>query len=753
MAQLVVHAGSASRLIVEGQSAIIGRDDNVDFPLSNAKVSRHHVSIEYVDGQWIASDLSSSNGTFYRGKQIDTLAIKSKTVLLLGGEKGVEIRLELVEGDGALGQHESIAKLPSELSRISLGSRTRIGRGASNDIRIHDLLLSLWHAEIVINKQNLHELVDLDSANGTFVNSARVKRHVLQVGDVVEFGKTSLVYTGSALEPGDALEGYGLVASGMSVVIGGKTLLDNVSFELKPSSVTAVIGPSGAGKSTVLNALTGKLPLSKGQVLFGSKDLIRDYDQLKSKIGFVPQSDLIHSNLTTQQALNYGAALRFPKDTTTEEQHARVEQVLVELGLEHRKDLRIEKLSGGQRKRASVALELLTEPVLLFLDEPTSGLDPGLDRQVMQLLRDLADKGKTVVIVTHSTINLDLADDIVIMAPGGKLAYFGSPNAVMKTFKANSWPDVFDRLTSEDSDLAPRAQAKFFGFKPNRAQETQLANTPLQGWFKQFFVLVRRYFSVIAADRGYTIFLALLPFALSAVGLLTGSKYGLGDGSEKLRNLNPDARSILLILLLGTTFIGASSSIQEIVRERVIFLRERSVGLRVSAYIASKIAVLGLIVTLQVLIFAGLTIGSRPSPDEGLLVPSGFAELIIALVLVGLCSMIIGLVVSSLVSTSEMTMPILVVVTMVQIVFSGAVPLGLDGILDKVGFLIPAYWAMNMMSSTVDMNRLSYMQKADFIKAWEHNADTITQSVAGLSIALVVSAIAVFLAMRLKRNR
>lgn len=753
MAQLVVHAGSASRLIVEGQSAIIGRDDNVDFPLSNAKVSRHHVSIEYVDGQWIASDLSSSNGTFYRGKQIDTLAIKSKTVLLLGGEKGVEIRLELVEGDSALEQHESIAKLPSELSRISLGSRTRIGRGASNDIRIDDLLLSLWHAEIVINKQNLHELVDLDSANGTFVNSARVKRHVLQVGDLVEFGKTSLVYTGSALEPGDALDGYGLVASGMSVVIGGKTLLDNVSFELKPSSVTAVIGPSGAGKSTVLNALTGKLPLSKGHVLFGSKDLIRDYDQLKSKIGFVPQSDLIHSNLTTQQALNYGAALRFPKDTTTEEQHARVEQVLVELGLEHRKDLRIEKLSGGQRKRASVALELLTEPVLLFLDEPTSGLDPGLDRQVMQLLRDLADKGKTVVIVTHSTINLDLADDIVIMAPGGKLAYFGSPSAVMKTFKANSWPDVFDRLTSEESDLAPRAQAKFFGFKPNRAQETQLANTPLQGWFKQFFVLVRRYFSVIAADRGYTIFLALLPFALSAVGLLTGSQYGLGDGSEKLRNLNPDARSILLILLLGTTFIGASSSIQEIVRERVIFLRERSVGLRVSAYIASKIAVLGLIVALQVLIFAGITIGSRPSPDEGLLVSSGFVELIVALVLVGLCSMIIGLVVSSLVSTSEMTMPILVVVTMVQIVFSGAVPLGLDGILDKVGFLIPAYWAMNMMSSTVDMNRLSYMQKADFIKVWEHNVDTITQSVAGLSIALVVSAIAVFLAMRLKRNR
>jgi ABC-type multidrug transport system ATPase subunit/pSer/pThr/pTyr-binding forkhead associated (FHA) protein len=753
LAQLVVHAGANSRLIVEGQSAIVGRDDNVDFPLSNAKVSRHHVSIEHVEGRWVASDLSSSNGTFYRGKRIDTLTISAKTVLLLGGEKGVEIRLELVEGDSSSGPRDSIAKLPAELGRISLGSRTRMGRGASNDLRIDDMLLSLWHAEIVINKQGLHEVVDLDSANGTFVNSVRVKRHVLQIGDLVEFGKSSLVFTGSALEPGDSLDGYGLVASQMSVVIGGKKLLDNVSFELKPSSVTAVIGPSGAGKSTVLNALTGKLPLSGGQVLFGSKDLIRDYDQLKSKIGFVPQSDLIHSNLTTQQALNYGAALRFPKDTTKQEQHARVERVLVELGLEHRKDLRIEKLSGGQRKRASVALELLTEPVLLFLDEPTSGLDPGLDRQVMQLLRDLADKGKTVVIVTHSTINLDLADDIVIMAPGGKLAYFGAPSAVMKTFKANSWPEVFDHLTSDEVDIADRSQAKFFGFKPNRAQETQLANTPLQGWFKQFLVLSKRYLSVIAADRGYTMFLGLLPFALSAVGLLTGSKFGLGEGSENLRNLNPDARSILLILLLGTTFIGASSSIQEIVRERVIFLRERSVGLRVSAYIASKIAVLGMIVTLQVLIFAGITIGSRPSPSEGLLIQSGFAELLVALVLVGICSMVIGLVVSALVSTSEMTMPILVVLTMVQIVFSGAVPLGLDGILEKVGFLIPAYWAMNMLSSTVDMNRLNYLNSNDYIKVWEHDLGTLLQAFAGLAISIVLSAIATFLAMRLKRNR
>ena len=753
MAQLVIQAGSISTLLSEGASAIIGRDENVEISLKNAKISRHHVAINFQDGEWVVNDLSSSNGTFFKSKKIDSLRLRGKTALLLGGEKGVFVHFEVIEGEPTSQVKTVKATSPSDIGRVSLGSRTRIGRGDSNDLRIDDLQLNLWHAEIVLNRQNAHELVDLESANGTFVNGRRIKRQVLQVGDSVEFGSTVLVYTGSAIEPDKSLSGYGLVASGISVVIGDKTLLDNVSFELKPSSVTAIIGPSGAGKSTVLNAITGKLPLSKGQVLFGSKDLIRDYDQLKSKIGFVPQSDLIHSNLTTSQALRFGAALRFPKDTTKTEQKARVDEVLVELGLEHRKDLRIEKLSGGQRKRASVALELLTEPVLLFLDEPTSGLDPGLDRQVMQLLRNLADKGKTVVIVTHSTINLDLADDIVIMAPGGKLAYFGSPNGVMKSFKAETWPDVFERLTSTDSDLVQMAPKRFFGFTPNRMQETQLANTPLQGWFKQFFVLSKRYLSVIAADRGYSVFLALLPFALSAVGLLTGSKFGLDVGSESMRFLNPDARSILLILLLGTTFIGASSSIQEIVRERVIFLRERSVGLRVSAYIASKIAVLGLIVTIQVLIFAGLTVASRPVPVEGIILSSGLMELLASLVLVGLCSMIIGLLISSLVATSEVTMPILVVVTMVQIVFSGAVPLGLDGILEKVGFLIPAYWSMNMMSATIDMNKLSYINSADYIAVWQNTIVNFQTSLIGLSLSLVVVIVALFMAMRLKQNR
>lgn len=753
MAQLVIQAGTASKLLAEDESAIIGRDENIDITLKNSRISRHHVSVNFQNGDWVVNDLSSSNGTFLKSKRIDSIVLSGKTELLLGGATGVRVLFEVIEGESKPSSQTVVALAPADIGRVSLGSRTRIGRGEGNDLRVEDMLLNLWHAEIVLNRQNAHELVDLDSANGTFVNGQRVKRRVLQVGDTVDFGNTELVYTGSAIEPSKSLSGYGLVAQGISVVIGEKTLLDNVSFELKPNSVTAIIGPSGAGKSTVLNAITGKLPLSSGKVLFGSKDLIRDYDQLKSKIGFVPQSDLIHSNLTTSQALKFGAALRFPKDTSKKEQEARVDEVLVELGLEHRKDLRIEKLSGGQRKRASVALELLTEPVLLFLDEPTSGLDPGLDRQVMQLLRKLADKGKTVVIVTHSTINLDLADDIVIMAPGGKLAYFGSPNGVMKSFKAETWPDVFERLISDDNSMVQMAPKGFFGFTPNRLQETQLANTPLQGWFKQFLVLSSRYLSVIAADRGYSIFLGLLPFALSAVGLLTGSKYGLDVGSESMRFLNPDARSILLILLLGTTFIGASSSIQEIVRERVIFLRERSVGLRVSAYIASKVAVLGLIVTLQVLIFAGITVASRPVPDAGLLLFSGFQELLVSLVLVGFCSMLIGLLISSLVATTEVTMPILVVVTMVQIVFSGAVPLGLDGVLEKVGFLIPAYWSMNMMSATIDMNKLSYLNSADHIHVWQSTAENLQTSFVGLAASVVVVMLVLFFSMRLKRNR
>ncbi len=214
----------------------------------------------------------------------------------------------------------------------------------------------------------------------------------------------------------------------------GKTLLEGVGFSLEENSLLAVVGPSGAGKSTLLRALTGFRPADSGTVEYADRDLYADYDELRQRIGLVPQDDILHPQLTVRRALAYAARLRFPSDVSVPEREARIDQVIGELGLGGQAEQRIDSLSGGQRKRTSVALELLTRPSLLFLDEPTSGLDPGLDKSVMHTLRGLADDGRTVVVVTHNVANLDVCDRLLLLAPGGTLAYFGPPREALQYF-------------------------------------------------------------------------------------------------------------------------------------------------------------------------------------------------------------------------------------------------------------------------------------------------------------------------------
>jgi hypothetical protein len=374
----------------------------------------------------------------------------------------------------------------------------------------------------------------------------------------------------------------------------------------------------------------------------------------------------------------------------------------------------------------------LTEPALLFLDEPTSGLDPGLDRQVMALLRKLADSGKTVVVVTHSVSNLDFADDLVLMAAGGRLGYFGSPQSVFIQMGTSDWAEIFEKLASGDGAATRKA-------KPLRAvsrwdNSNELASPAMQSWSMQFTVLMRRYLKVIASDKGYLAFLGLLPFLVAGVGSLTGSKYGLGKGPEWRDYLNLEARPLLLVLILGAAFIGASTSIQELVKERVIFAREKSVGLRVSAYIASKVLILSTIVAAQVSVFVVLTLASRPIPEEALFLPAPMLELVAALVLLGLVSMALGLLASALVETPDVTMPILVALTMVQVVLSGAVPVSVDWLLDVLGPIVPAYWIMNMLAATVDLNALSFIEETDYLTAWDSEVSNL-----GLSASIAFS--------------
>lgn len=315
----------------------------------------------------------------------------------------------------------------------------RIGRDAGNDLVIDDLVVSRHHAELRAPADGTYEIVDLGSHNGTFLNGQPVARGPVGPGDVVGIGHSAFCLVGDALQEFVDTGEVSLDVQDLEVTVGregkgGKTLLDRVSFPVGEKCLLGVVGPSGVGRSTLLNALTGQRPADSGTVLYDGRDLHRDFAELRQRIGLVPQDDIPHAQLTVRKALGYAAELRFPQDTAKAERQARVAEVIRELGLEQRADQPIHSLSGGQRKRVSVALELVTKPLLLFLDEPTSGLDPGMDRSVMHMLRGLADDGRTVIVVTHSVLSLEVCDRLLVLAPGGRIAYYGPPEDALAFF-------------------------------------------------------------------------------------------------------------------------------------------------------------------------------------------------------------------------------------------------------------------------------------------------------------------------------
>ena len=728
-----------------GQRAVIGRDPFLDVTLPHPRISRQHADIRYRSGEWVVTDLNSANGTFCDGERITELVLTEPTTIIsIGKDTGFTLMLTLAPDLDETTEIRVVGELRDN-GHIPLPPRLTIGRGNANDVRVEQPEVAEFQASITLTNRGFHELVDNTDNTLTTVNQVPVsKRYRLAVGDVIAVGDWSRRYTGNALEPLEAQGGFSFVADRLRVVAGEKKLIDDISFQLRPRTLTAVIGPSGAGKSTLLGALTGRRPATEGKVLVGGLDLYENYPSLKNRIGLVPQSDLLHTTLTTRKALEYAAGLRFPRDVTPERQRARVGEVIDLLGLTERQDLRIEALSGGQRKRASVALELLTQPELLFLDEPTSGLDPGLDRQVMNQLRDLANGGRTVLVVTHSVANLDVCDEVILLAPGGKLAYHGPAHRVLPEFQAADWSEVFDKLGKPDALPARKRPVE-----PRRASEVEKVTIPpakTQRWITQLTTLIARYLKVISSDKYFIALLAALPFVLAMVGYAVGTDYGFGPGSNDDFGLNPQARPLLLVLILGASFMGLSASVQELVKERTIYERERSVGLSASAYLTSKVLVLGVLVSIQTTIFVLITLSSREMPDSGVLLDNPVTEVLIATLALALTSMLLGLLISALVNSSEVTMPALVLTTMGQVVLSGAVPIRQTGLLDVVGLPNPGYWAMNQMATTADLNTISGLADDDQGAFWEavpENWQLSLMVLVGLATAMLIATRAV----------
>lgn len=519
--------------------------------------------------------------------------------------------------------------------------------------------------------------------------------------------------------------GLGVHAVGLAV---GRdvTVLERISFTAHPGTLTAVIGPSGSGKSTLAQVITGAQRPTSGSVSFAGP------------IGFVPQDDVVHGRLTVMQALNFAAELRLPAGTTAGHRRGVIADVLAELELIEHAATRIDSLSGGQRKRVSVAMELLTGPSLLVLDEPTTGLDPALDRTVMSMLRRLADAGRVIVVVTHSLTHLDVCDQVLLLAPGGKLAFRGAPHDIATAMGTSDWAEIFTAVRTCDAvrdDTAPAHTDV-----PHEA-----AIDPARpGAFGQLRTVARRQMRLLLAQRGYVAFLAVLPLLVGILPLTAAGDAGLGglpaDGAPPF-----EAKHIVALTSFAAILMGITLTVRDLVGERAVFDREHAAGLSATAYLLGKVVVFGAIATVQsallVLVVTAPGVG-KAAPTDAVFLGHPTLELFAGVAATCVAASVLGLALSAWARTGDQVIVLLAITLMAQLVLAGGyIPVTDRPLFETLSLAMPGRWGFAATASTADLTQLVVGIADD--RHWQHTASNWLVSMAMLAaLALVFAGLA-----------
>jgi len=603
-----------------------------------------------------------------------------------------------------------------------------IGRNEMNTISLDGLQISNEHARLRRTNQEV-VVEDLNSTNGVYVNGERVSRRGISPRDSVQIGSYVIRI--------DEHENVGVFDTRSKIRIdsigitkdvknragrGMIRLLDDISLTIQPNEFIGLLGPSGAGKSTYMDALNGMRPATAGSVFINNVDLYKYLDSLKQSIGYVPQDDIIHHELTVYRTLFYVAKLRLSRDVSRLEIDKIIEDVLDVTGLEERRDVPVNQLSGGQRKRVSIAVELITKPSMIFLDEPTSGLDPATEEKIMILFRQIAESGRTIVLTTHAMENVKLFDKIVVLMRG-KLVFYGKPAEALRHLGVSNFKEIYDKLDEPiEEKLRENSELDRFAVTEQVAEDWKqmFLKTPeykanvykplkelgatesggvkkshrlgIFGAVRQWLTLSARYARVLSKDR-------LNLFILFAQAPIIGTLVYFVMGANQPRDF------VYFILSICSIWFGTSMAAREIVRERPIYERERMVNLGILPYLGSKLFVLGVIVSIQCFVlFVPLKfmdlVGLMPMPGIFAGIPQFIAMLFTAAVGIAL-----GLLISALVKTSEMATSLIPLILIPQIIFSGliGVPTGINKV---VGLVMPATWSFDTMKRFSDLDTL-----------------------------------------------
>ncbi len=687
---VVTYPGGKTEEVPLASSLSIGRSAESNLVVNDLRLSRKHFQIERRGESFYLKDLGSSAGTNLNGKRAVESKLSPQDVIHAGetrfqytvrfldsGDTARKVKVSVVESSGAT---------TGPAPRIALTKdRIVLGRGADCDVVLSSPVISRRHAALVKEAGGV-VLEDLGAANGVSVNGQIVKRKPLAKGDRIRIGPYVLTFDGTEFAQEDQQGRITLEAVQIGKMAGTVEILRDVSVVIRPNEFVGLLGPSGAGKSTFMDTLNGFRPATSGRVLVNGEDLYQIFNHFKTNIGYVPQDDIIHRELTVWDALYYTAKLRLPEDTSDEEITKLLDEIFKTLELDERKHTRISALSGGQRKRVSVGVELITKPPLLFLDEPTSGLDPGTEEKIMNLFRRLAKGGRTVVLTTHVMENVELLDLIVVLVKG-RLAYYGPPKDALAYFDIPKITKIYDKLESKKPQEwadAYMGSSYYHTYVLERqaASRGAIGSSPIPEKrppmpHTQFLVLLRRYLAALLGDRRNLIFL-LLPAPL--IGFLMTIPLNSDEQMDRGR--------LILFMVITAAFIGCFNAYREIVKEKPIYKRERMVNLQIIPYVMSKLVVLSVFFFAQ--IFLMLTLVSVFED-----VPGSYFLHFFTLMAVAVASAALGLTISAVVNSQEKAIGLLIVVLLPQIIFSGLIPL--RGGSKALGYIMVTYWGYDVM--------------------------------------------------------
>ena len=666
----------------------VGRAPENDIVLDFPQISNEHAFIIQDINKWYIEDRDSKNGTFVndRTRPVSRMEITADDNLYFGSYKISAVRLMKVK-TGAFfggGGPQAIAIADQE---------TIFGRDPVCTICLDYPQVSWHHARLVCREGSFF-LEDLASTNGTYVNGLGITSCRVTAQDTISISSFTFRLTiDNKIEKRDHRGDIRIAAENITIEVydkkahATKKLLDDVSLTIYPSEFVGVMGPSGSGKTTLLLALNGYLPPQTGLSLINGQSLYDNYDAFRNCIGYVPQDDIFHPELTVFEALYYTAKLRLPLDTTKQEINARIGSVLTQLGLlEPNKDIDIRNISigsaekrgisGGQRKRLNLAMELLTDPTLLFLDEPTSGLSSEDTIIVMDVLRVLANNGKTIILVIHQpSLEVYKKLDNLIVLSCGKLMYYGPafPDSITFFNPGKSHEKIIENADNTLKGLSSRHEqgweeeynnSVYFkkyveGRKDNAASSQKPENreqpTSFNFILKQWCTLTFRYFTVKRKDRVNT---AILFLQAPVIALLISLVFH-GKGSENA------AAVPLFLIIISALWFGISNSAREIVAEKAIYNRERMINLKIPPYVLSKYVVLGCFCLSQCAVLVGI---SHPAVHlHGAIYQIFFVTFLAALAGLG-----IGLFLSSLTRTQQAAIAIVPLVLLPMVILGGA---------------------------------------------------------------------------------